>query len=239
MLDPHAAQEQLEALYVADWAQRFERRVSKLDQPLREVAYAIVAHTTRGGVARDGQPAENLLGRVVPRFEALSDRKRRRVLETVYLCLAPYVDRAWQIYRRLPYQTGAARKAFRAPHSPAVVQWARFSWLQKLASAVAGYEQDVVWFAAWAPYLPHWDAADAFGVLFAGAIEQGDREGQAVYEILVASAQGSHEIGAMGRHVTRGLLIASRSEGWDLVERLLLVAQRQERAPPGNLGDHR
>jgi HEAT repeat protein len=39
---------------------------------------------------------------------------------------------------------------------------------------------------------------------------------------------GEHEIGAMGRHVTRGLLVASRADGWAFVENLLLAAQRQE-----------
>ena len=32
----------------------------------------------------------------------------------------------------------------------------------------------------------------------------------------------------MGDHVLRGLLMASRVEGWNLIERLMLAAQRQE-----------
>lgn len=36
------------------------------------------------------------------------------------------------------------------------------------------------------------------------------------------------EIGAMGRHVVRSLLLANRPEGWEFVEKLLIAAQRQE-----------
>ena len=32
----------------------------------------------------------------------------------------------------------------------------------------------------------------------------------------------------MGRHVTRGLLSASNTQGWQFIENLLLAAQRQE-----------
>ncbi len=46
--------------------------------------------------------------------------------------------------------------------------------------------------------------------------------------MLLASARGEHEIGAMGRHVVRGLLLPSRPDGWEFVEKLLLAAQRQE-----------
>jgi len=228
VLNSQAAQEQVKLAYRADWGQQFEHNANKLAPALREIAYVLVADTTLGWANPDRRPTRDALGRIVSRYEALPERERLRVLATVYPRLAAHVDHAWQLYQRLPYQAGATRRAYRAPHSPAVVQWARFSWLQRTAAAVAGYEQEIAWFAAWAPYLPHWGAADALGVLFAGAIEQGDEEGQAVYEILVASARGEHTVGTMGRHVTRALLIASRPEGWDLVERMLLAAQRQE-----------
>jgi HEAT repeat protein len=228
VLNPQAARDQVKLAYRADWIQRFEGDAAKLDPSLREIAYALVADTMLGWAHPDRRPTGDDLGRIVPRYEALAERERLRVLETVYPRLAAHVDRAWQLYRCLPYQIGATRRAYRAPHSTDVVQWARFSWLQRTAAVIAGYEQELAWFAAWAPYLPHWGAADALGVLLAGAIDRGEEEGQAVYEILVASARGEHAVGAMGRHVTRALLIASRPEGWDLVERLLLAAQRQE-----------
>ena len=38
----------------------------------------------------------------------------------------------------------------------------------------------------------------------------------------------SHEVGRMGQHVIRALLTANRRDGWELMERTLLAAQRQE-----------
>jgi hypothetical protein len=103
----------------------------------------------------------------------------------------------------------------------------RRHWFQQLISVVDGYDQDLEWFAAWTPYL-HYYAADTLGILFAAAINQNDALGQTIFDSLLASANGNHEIGAMGRHVTRALLIANREDGWDFIERLLLAAQRQE-----------
>ncbi len=48
------------------------------------------------------------------------------------------------------------------------------------------------------------------GHLFAVAIDSSDPVGHEVFEILVASAKVNMKIGAMGRHVTRALLLAGR-----------------------------
>ena len=76
------------------------------------------------------------------------------------------------------------------------------------------------------PYLGY--NGDILGYLFAVAIDAGDELGQEIFDILIASAKGEHEIGAMGRYVTRSLLLANRPEGWEFVEKLLVAAQRQE-----------
>jgi hypothetical protein len=73
--------------------------------------------------------------------------------------------------------------------------------------------------------LGYWYAQDSIAYVFAAAIEAGNEE---VFSILKDSASGTHEIGSMGRHVTRALLIANKSEAWEFVEKLLLAAQRQE-----------
>ena len=59
-------------------------------------------------------------------------------------------------------------------------------------------------------------------------IDAGGAVGDEVFEILRLSATNDHEIGGMGRHVTGALMSASRPEGWEFVEKLLLAAQRQE-----------
>ncbi|HWE60410.1 MAG TPA: hypothetical protein VHB98_01740, partial [Chloroflexota bacterium] len=60
------------------------------------------------------------------------------------------------------------------------------------------------------------------------AIDADGSEGETIFETLTSSARGEHPIGAMGRHVTTALLVASRPDGWAFIERLLLAAQREE-----------
>ena len=155
-----------------------------------------------------------------------TDAERRALFDALFGQLGPYVEAGWQIHVRLPYQLDWQRKAFRMPHTPEATRPARQAWLDRLIATTSEYDQPLAWFAHWAPYLGY--QADALGVLFAAAIDTADPSGQEVIDILLASANGEDEIGMMGRHVTRALLVASRPDGWDFVERLLLAAQRQE-----------
>jgi HEAT repeat protein len=150
---------------------------------------------------------------------------RRKLFKALHPQLAPELEAAWNLFDRLPYQSTYYRRPFRTQGH--LTSSARGLWLQRLLQAVKGYDQPADWFAAWAPHLGYW-APDALGYLFAGAIEAGGESGQRVFDILIASGEGRHEIGLMGRHVVRGLACASRPDGWEFIERLLLSAQREE-----------
>ena len=85
-----------------------------------------------------------------------------------------------------------------------------------------------VWLARWAGHLlaQSWQiSSHLVGWLLAAAVEAGNDE---VFELLLASTDGSDEVATMGRHVPIALLCAERPDGWERVERLLLSAQRQE-----------
>ena len=60
-----------------------------------------------------------------------------------------------------------------------------------------------------------------------------------IFAILIASAKGEHEIGAMGRHVVRSLLLANRPEGWEFVEKLLICCPASRRAAPIDFRERR
>ncbi|MEL6814887.1 MAG: DUF5724 domain-containing protein, partial [Cyanobacteria bacterium J06598_3] len=124
-----------------------------------------------------------------------------------------------------PYQSGYARRAFRA-NQLKHHQQRRDYWLGSLLNLTQKYEQPLDWYATWAAYLGY--GSDTLSFVFAAAINEGDALGDAVFEILCDSARGEHEIGAMGRHVVRSLLVANRPEGWQLMENMLVAAQRQE-----------
>jgi hypothetical protein len=153
--------------------------------------------------------------------------ERQQFLAALFPRLAPLLEQAWELSIQLPYQFLWHRKAFRAPHAPEPSLGARGWWLENLTNRLAGYDPDITWLAAWAPHLDY-SVDDLVGRLLAAAIDAGGPEGEAVFATLVASAHGEHAIGGMGRHVTRALLTASRPDGWECIEKLLLAAQREE-----------
>src|SRR5262249_32809125 len=139
------------------------------------------------------------------------------------------VEAGWQLIPKLPYPVGAYRRPFRVSEetNPQAYRQRRQSWLSTLLTSLSHYcHKEVEWLAEWAACLGYYP--QSLGILFAGAIEAGGPTGEAVYTTLLASAKGEHPIGAMGRHVTTGLLCASREDGWEFIEKFLLAAQRQE-----------
>jgi hypothetical protein len=156
----------------------------------------------------------------------LSPSQRQRVFAVFFPKIHIYLETAWQLHDRIPYQTGYQRKPFRAPDQPALLAHTRKSWFSGILGQLRGYDPDIQWLAAWAPYLGYY--SNNIALLLAAAIDTWDDDGQEVYQILLASANGEHQVGTMGCHVVAALLLASRPEGWVFIERLLLAAQRQE-----------
>lgn len=108
----------------------------------------------------------------------------------------------------------------------------------KLGRHIDHAASDVRWLAAWASHVsvlderPNWrrgglDAA-ALWPVFAAAIDAGGPDGDAVFTTLAETLVGGHEVAAYDRHVIPALLACSRPEAWELVEKTLLAAQRQE-----------
>jgi hypothetical protein len=226
MLNREVAQARLQSIYVADWRSQRLQQIGTLPQTLQPIAYGVLGYGADG--RRSPDPEFYLVQRrLLQQFEQLSPGDRLPILTILFPRFAPTVEAAWQLIARLPYQQGYSRRSFRSPAHPEVSADHRQNWLHQLIAAVEGYDQDLEWFAAWVPYLSY-GASNGLGLLFAAAINQNDALGQTIFETLTASASGNHEIGAMGRHVTRALLVANRADGWDFVERLLLAAQRQE-----------
>jgi hypothetical protein len=120
-----------------------------------------------------------------------------------------------------PYQRGYVRKAFRAPHRQDLTLNTRVNWLKEMVTLLGSYHEDIQWVATYAAYLAPYGRT--LGLLFAAVLDAGNDESGAIYDILLASARGDHEIGAMGRHVIYGLLCASRPESWAFIENMLLA----------------
>lgn len=220
MLKREQAYEALKAFRSADdWLARHQGAIAQLPEPLREIAWALLDRNANGQV--DWQNGDRIR-QTANRLAEIEERDRAQIFGVLFSRIAEYVEISWTLQSRLPYQ-GNYGKPFRVPL--AVESQQQINWLQALLRSVQEYEQEISWYAVWAVHI--WQQ-DVLGILLAGAIESGGDIGEDIFNTLLTCARGEHEIGAMGKHVVRALLIASRPEGWTFIENLLIAAQRQE-----------
>jgi HEAT repeat protein len=223
MLNPEIAQARLKEYQVTDWQPARLAKLAKLPAKLRSIGYGILAHNEAGTPVKISDSYE-LIENSLKGLNDLKPADRSKIFEILFPQFALAVEAAWRSFETSwTYQEGYDRKSFRVPGATSSKQR---SWLNTLMKVVRNYEPDLPWLVSWCPYLGYY--TDSLSYLFAAAIDLGDSIGQQVFEILIASAKGEHEIGAMGRHVVRSLLLANRPEGWEFVEKLLIAAQRQE-----------
>ena len=226
MLTREEAQQQLKALRIADGIQRRLDRVAKLPRRERDLARTLLGRDAAGQPLADDVDDETYPP-AVEELDELGERRRNKIWQALFPALAPHVEKAWLLQVGQPYLSGYDRRAFRAPNNPRTSRPKRGNWLREMINLTALYDQNVAWYAAWAPHLG-WVPPTCLTALLAAAMDGGGKEGEAVLATLCASASGGHPVGVMGRHVTSALLAASRPDGWAFVERLLLAAERQE-----------
>lgn len=227
MLSAEVARGRLEKLEIKDAKEQHVDAARKLGPHEHAVAIALMDRAGSKLALQAYSQAADQQDKIIEAWSTLAARGRRRVLALLFPRFTAQVEAALALFDRLPYQDDYTRKPFRAPGAQALTG-RRVRWLMQLFTVTCPYDQPVEWFAAWTPYLPHWMSGATLAPLFAAAIEAGGPDAAAVYEVLLASGRGEHEIGAMGSHVVRSLLIADRRDGWEFVERLLLAAQGQE-----------
>jgi hypothetical protein len=221
------AQKRLKTVQIKDWPASRLRELKKLPDKLAAIGRGLLERDAAGHPIKDWKKRRAAVADANKAMHKLPARDRERLFAAFWPKLARNVEAAWQLCARLPYEVGYERRGFRAPDEPGLAATAREAWFRRLLNELDGYDPDVTWVAAWAPYLGH-GGSDAVGVLLAAAIDTGGPDGEAVYNVLTESARGEHEVGAMGRHVTRALLVCSKPEAWEFVEKVLLAAQRQE-----------
>uniref|UniRef100_UPI0025D0EAF3 DUF5724 domain-containing protein n=1 Tax=Chamaesiphon sp. GL140_3_metabinner_50 TaxID=2970812 RepID=UPI0025D0EAF3 len=224
MLNPEIAQARLKEYQIANWQTDRIAKLIKLPAELRSIGCGIFGHDDKGKQIKRDDSA-TAIEHSIKSLGELKPVDRLKIFTILFPQFAPTVEATWQSFPNWTYQMGYSRRSFRAPTLDACSQ-KRSWWLQRLLDVVKSYDVDLPWLASWCPYLGY--NGDILGYLFAIAIDAGDELGRKIFDILIASAKGEHEIGAMGRHVTRSLLLANRPEGWEFVEKLLIAAQRQE-----------
>lgn len=167
-------------------------------------------------------------GEIGEQFKDYRQADWSRAIATLVPQFAPSAEAACEALARRPYQDGLTRKPFRSPRSPATLADVRGRWLLSTTILVGEYDADIRWVAEHAAHLASWWGGADLGWLLAGAIDAGDATSSQVFESLAATVRGDAGSAPMGRHVTQALMSCDRLEAWELVERLLLAAQRQE-----------
>ncbi len=160
-------------------------------------------------------------------IEQLSEADRERVFEALFPPIAGVVEAAWQLQKRLPYQSGYLRKGFRAPKQADLTLDRRLDWLTGLLRTLPTYHYDLTFLPQWGAYLGY-GVEHEVGLLLAAALEGDIPEAEQTYGTLVQIVQGEHAFAVPARYAVTALLASSRPEAWATVERLLLAAQRQE-----------
>ena len=227
MISREEAQEGLKPFYNPHHSKDQVARLEKLPSDLSVVGQVLIqAGPAWEKLQKELASKKKIRRDSIRQVTNLSSKERRILFAALFPGIAPMLEETWDLFDRLPYQVDYSRRPFRNPGQPLFD--ARVAILERFVYAVRGYEhQDVLWLASWAPHLGYY-GADVLGYLFAAAIEKGSQTGDEVFNILISSANGTHPTGIMGRHVVRGLLCSSRTDGWEYIERMLLAAQREE-----------
>ena len=235
MLAPEDAKARLAKWLLPLEENRVTLGIAKLSDRLRAIADVLWPYgkDEDADLRKDDWQARNArrqkrVAKATKALESLTNKDRKQLFDIVSPNLTAAFENGWELSKSLPYQRGYTRKAFRVPSSPRLTSGVRFQWLADFGELARWFPPDIItpaWLASWAPYLPirH---PNATGLLLASCLNGKDSD--EVFEILRLSLTNQHETGAMGRHVIRALQLSDREDGWELIEKTLLAAQRQE-----------
>ncbi|MEL7160518.1 MAG: DUF4132 domain-containing protein, partial [Bacteroidota bacterium] len=139
---------------------------------------------------------------------------------------AEMIPEVWELMDHLPYQYGYSRKPFRTDSAERMFpkklnllsqlyRYGRLGFAKLSLEETARYDV----YAQWSGTPAH--------LLFAVALDR-EAAGGPFFTLLSDILQGEDEIGGTTRAIINGLLMSRHPECWQLVEKLLLAAQRQE-----------
>lgn len=218
--------------------ERYADGINKLPKNLKTFAYFLLERDDKGQpvkrvYADEPEKLERQNARTRElrlQIDKLSSSDRTKLFAAFAPQLAKWLEAGWQVIKQQPYQVSYTRKAFRAPNNPAATAEARLDWIKQAIRQFKPYKAEALtlgWLAAWAQHAFDYHADLAEPLLIA-AINAGGKEGDEVFDILYQTVTREHPIGIMGNHVIATLLGANRQDGWELMEKTLLAAQRQE-----------
>lgn len=242
MAKPNALEEQLESWKIVSDENQGEVKhrvlpvLRKLPKSLKAIALAVLGLNDDADEVDDDDEDESEAQREARRkkrkdqlrqFDQLPANDRKKVFAAVAPDLADWIEAAWQLQKTMPYQS---RRAFRAAGFPDATIAARAEWLSSFARETAGFKPETLnlaWLARWAKHAFE-RSANLVVPLLAAAMNAPGRDGDEVFDILYKTITREDPVGIMSEHVIQSLLLSDRAAGWEIIEKTLLAAQRQE-----------
>ena len=222
--------------YEDDAIEQFFPTIKKLPAKIRAIAFALIGRESQGNDPYDKNDkeqeiAEKKIGQLRNSFAKLSVAERSKVFKAFSPKLSRLMEKAWTDLAAQPIRRGYYQRLFRAPKDPSLSLESRLQWLSSLLETIAEYDCEVVdagWLAEWSGFaIESWNRGCIVPILVA-SVESKGKEGEQVFETLCQIVRNEHPRARLGDHVFESLLAANRLAGWELVEKTLLAAQRQE-----------
>ena len=145
---------------------------------------------------------------------------------------AKYVKKAWDAMPHKMYQSGYARRSFRAPENKKFIHLNQLNFLRSALQFPSTYnygEGGTTYYNLTIEEQIRFDTEITNStyqhLLWSMAIDSGDDKIFQLFEDIIFN---NDEIGKVTRNIIKALLNSEKKESWQLVEKLLLSAQRQE-----------
>ena len=216
--------------------ERLLNRIKKLPAKLRSIALAAFQFNASGErtirYTYDGHDKATLKWLAIwrPKIEKLSAADRTKIFSVLGKKIAPWIEKGWQYLKTAPYRQGHYQTPFRAPNNPELTFESRLNWLGDLASVFSSIKPDAltpVWLAEWGAHAFQYSAR-SLTPIFVSAMNLKGKVGDEVFETLYQTVTREHPTAIMSNFVIQSLLAANRQAGWEIIEKTLLAAQRQE-----------
>lgn len=145
---------------------------------------------------------------------------------------AVYAKYVWEQMPSQMYQTGYTRRSFRAPHNQNMVLQNQLNFLSEVIRPHSSYDYSKNTNTCYNLSVPEQIRLDtqvpctySKARIWAAMIDMGNHE---IYQLMEDIIFNKDATGKVSRNIIKVLLNSNKPEAWDLVEKLLLAAQRQE-----------
>lgn len=211
----------------------------KKNQGRLELIYGLYGRDSTGAEIR--KSSVDVFGQSIKEILALPPAEFERFMNDLFPKIGKYVIAAFRGSKTIPYQRHrlwSAGPPFRLGKNgdrymakedeQEFIVW---KFIQILHLTLPFRDQDIIWFCEHLAYIR--ESYYSFGQnslwsVIVPALEEGTDTSKRIFEILVASIKGTHEIGQPTQQAYAALLSSNLPAAWEVVEQMLKSAQREE-----------